>query len=101
MRSRYAAYALGKASYILQTTHPKSLYFEKDRKKWEQAILQFSQNTRFLKLDIEDSGEDWVSFTARLEQNGKPFLLKEKSRFEKVNGKWLYLSGEISTEAKS
>ncbi len=99
MRSRYSAYALGKSQYILQTTHPKSVYFEKDRKKWEQAIIQFSQATEFEKLEIEGSGENWVSFIAYLRQAGKPVLLKEKSHFEKIDGKWLYLSGEVSTTA--
>ena len=96
MRSRYAAYALGKVDYILKTTHPKSVYFEKDRKKWEQAIRQFSQSTEFTRLEIVDSGENWVSFIAHLKQGERAFLLKEKSHFEKIDGKWLYLSGEIS-----
>ena len=96
MRSRYAAYALGKVDYILKTTHPKSVYFEKDRKKWEQAIRQFSQSTEFTRLEIVDSGENWVSFIAHRKQGERAFLLKEKSHFEKIDGQWLYLSGEIS-----
>ena len=101
MRSRYAAYALGKADYIIHTTHPQSIYFEKDRKKWEKAILQFSKRTKFLRLTIDASGDNWVSFTAYLEENGVGFTLKEKSQFQKVEGKWLYLSGEVSHEKSS
>lgn len=88
MRSRYSAYALGKADYILETTHPKSPYFEKDRKKWKKAILEFCKTTRFLKLEILGSGDDWVHFIAHLSRGN----LEERSLFEKVNSKWLYLS---------
>jgi SEC-C motif-containing protein len=98
MRSRYAAYALGKTDYIIQTTHPKSVYFEADRQKWERAILQFSQRTKFIRLEIDSSGENWVSFTAHMEENGIAYTLKEKSYFEKANGRWAYLSGEISID---
>ncbi len=95
MRSRFAAYALGKANYILKTTHPNSVYFEKDRAKWEKAVLQFSETTEFVKLEIVDSGEDWVFFIAHLKQYGKTVLLQERSHFQKVGGKWLYLSGQV------
>ena len=101
MRSRYSAYALGLSQYIIKTTHPKSVYFENNRKKWIAALDQFSRETRFLKLEIEGYGEDWVQFTAHLEQSGKSVQLREKSHFQKVDGKWLYLSGHISTDVQN
>jgi SEC-C motif-containing protein len=91
MRSRYSAYALGKADYILNTTHPHSPYYEKDRNSWKRAILQFCKNTQFLRLEILSFEENWVHFIAHL-SHGK---LDEKSFFEKLDGKWLYLKGEI------
>jgi SEC-C motif-containing protein len=97
MRSRYSAYALSETDYLIETTHPDSIYFEKDRSHWKMAIAQFIQNTRFVKLEIHGYGEDWVDFTAHLEQEGKPVLLKEKSHFQKRDGKWLYLSAQITT----
>lgn len=87
MRSRYSAYALGKADYIIITTHPQSPYFEKDRKKWKRAILEFCNTTKFLRLEIQASGEDWVHFRAHLDGA----VLDEKSLFENVDGKWLYV----------
>lgn len=91
MRSRYSAYALKIADYIIQTTHPKSPYFEKDRMKWKQAILEFCRRMKFERLEIVSFGEDWVHFIAHL---GRTHL-DEKSQFEKVDGKWLYVQGEI------
>jgi len=88
MRARYSAYAMGKANYIIMTTHPKSPYYEKNRKKWEKAILEFCHSTQFLKLEIVGYGEDWVHFHAHLSGT----ILDEKSQFEKVDGKWLYIA---------
>lgn len=99
MRSRYSAYSLGNADYIIRTTHPKSPYFEKDRKKWESAVKEFCQTTQFEKLEILGSGDDWVHFIAYLRQKGE-LLLEEKSHFEKVNGKWLYVKGDFTTHTK-
>jgi len=96
MRSRYTAYAFGNGDYIIRTTHPKSPYFEKDRKKWEQAISAFCRTTKFLKLEILGSGADWVHFAAHLWQLDG-FILEEKSFFGKVDGKWLYIQGDFTT----
>ncbi len=94
MRSRYTAYALGKANYIIMTTHPKSPYYEKDRKKWQKAILEFCHSTQFLKLEIIGYGEDWVHFIAHLGHA----QLNEKSQFEKIDGKWQYLKGTLNAD---
>lgn len=97
MRSRYAAYALNNSGYIINTTHPKSPYFEKNRSAWIQGIMKFSMETQFVGLDILEHGENWVHFAARLIQNNHPVTLEEKSRFEKIDGQWLYLSGEVKS----
>lgn len=96
MRSRYSAYALGKSQYIIETTHPDNPQYEHNHLDWEKKIRAFSESTQFTKLVIDGYGEDWVVFSAHMVQNGQPTLLKEKSKFAKQNGKWLYLSGIIS-----
>lgn len=98
MRSRYSAYALQKTGYILQTTHPDSPYFEKDQKKWERAILVFCKTTEFQKLEILEVHEDSVHFAAHLKQQGQQLILDEKSHFQKLEGKWLYVQGEAKTQ---
>ncbi len=98
MRSRYAAYAKNLPDYIQKTTHPKSPHFESDASKWRAAIKEFSKTTEFVGLEILGYGDDWVYFAARLKSGGKPLTLLEKSKFEQVNGRWLYLSGEVSVE---
>jgi len=95
MRSRYSAFALGLANYTMATTHPNNPDYTTDKESWRETILNFSQNTQFLGLKILDfiDGEDeaFVTFEALLDGG----ILKEKSRFLKVEGKWLYESGEF------
>lgn len=97
MRSRYCAYALGKADYIIRTTHPKNPHFKLNVEGWKQDILKSYGNTQFQKLDIVEfiDGDDvaYVTFVAHLKQNNRDGSFCEKSRFEKVDGHWLYLSG--------
>ena len=105
MRSRYSAYALDKAIYIIETTHVDNPSYNKDTQKWEEEIRRFSENTSFEKLEIINFSEDgniaYVTFRAYLKQNGKDISFTEKSLFEKADGKWLYKIGEISNEKKT
>jgi SEC-C motif domain protein len=92
MRSRYSAYALHLADYIIHTTHPNNPDYTNETAIWKKSILEFSQNTQFLGLKIlefiDGEEEAFVTFEAKLD-NG---ILKEKSRFLKIEGKWLYES---------
>ncbi|MFZ2888928.1 YchJ family protein [Sulfuricurvum sp.] len=97
MRSRYSAFALRLCDYIMTTTHPNNPDYNEDKERWRESILEFSQNTQFLGLRILEfiDGEDeaFVSFEARLDGG----ILKEKSRFLKVEGKWLYINGVFTS----
>jgi SEC-C motif-containing protein len=100
MRSRYCAYALGLTDYIQATTHPKSPYYEADKTKWTESIELFSKTTQFIRLEIDSYGNDWVSFIAHLKQKNVPVELIEKSRFEQINDRWLYVDGHIYNRTK-
>jgi SEC-C motif domain protein len=95
MRSRYSAYSLNLADYILKTTHPNNPDSTVETSLWKQSILEFSHNTQFLGLKIGEfiDGETvaYVTFDAILDSGS----LKEKSRFLKEDGKWLYESGSF------
>ena len=95
MRSRYTAYALGLADYIIQTTHPDNSDYTEERSRWRDEILAFSKTTAFEGLTIIDytdtSPEAFVTFEAALSSG----LLREKSRFLKENGRWFYIDGII------
>lgn len=97
MRSRYSAYALDLADFIIDTTHPEHPQFISDKEAWRRDIHLFSQVTTFQKLDILDTTESTVTFRAHLTQGRRDASFTEKSLFEKVDGRWLYKSGEFQT----
>lgn len=92
MRSRYAAYALNLADYIISTTHP-------DNPQDKRAISQFSKSTSFNDLKILDFQQHentaTVTFTAYLSQGTQDATFTEKSHFKRVDGRWLYKKGEV------
>jgi len=95
MKSRYAAYAVCNAKYITQTTHPNNPDYSTDTKAWVDSITHFCKNTQFFSLDIlefiDGDNEAFVTFKATL--SGGDMI--EKSHFLKVDGRWLYESGEV------
>jgi len=99
MRSRYSAFAVGDAEYLLSTWHPST--------RPEQLQLEADVEWRRLEiLDVvaggpgDDRGE--VEFRAiwrilpgpgRARDGG---VLHERSRFVREDGRWLYLDGDVS-----
>jgi SEC-C motif-containing protein len=88
MRSRYAAFAIGDAEYLLRSWHPRT----------RPRSLDLDPGTRWLRLDIERTirggfgdTEGIVEFTAHARQDGRRTSQHEVSRFEKVSGDWLYV----------
>ncbi|MBD3809984.1 MAG: SEC-C domain-containing protein [Sulfuricurvum sp.] len=96
MRSRYSAYALGMVEYIIATTHPNNPDASIALSDWQKAIGNFAKTTYFQGLKITEfaDGEEeaFVTFEATLSDG----IMREKSRFLKVEGKWLYESGVFS-----
>jgi len=97
MRSRYTAFKLSLAKYIIQTTHIENPDYTQNIKLWEKDILQFSNNFTFIKLNILEfiDGENtaYVTFRATIELNNQDSSFTEKSTFKKLNNRWLYHSG--------
>lgn len=92
MRSRYAAYALGLAPYIVATSDPPQDL---------AGVQQFCEHTRFTGLRILEApealvGVGFVSFQAGLEQGGQDASFSERSRFERrgPEQRWVYVGGE-------
>jgi SEC-C motif-containing protein len=108
MRSRYAAYALGLADYIIDTTDPEGPAWEGEaagadagppRAAWRGGILRFARGTRFVGLTIvattaSGPGSGTVHFRADLVQAGRAVVLEEVSRFVHRGGNWRYSAGQ-------
>ncbi len=94
MRSRYSAFALGLDAYLLASWHPST----------RPAALSVDDGTVWRRLQIVDTvagGEGdatgFVEFRASFrDAAGEAGLLHERSRFERVDGRWLYLDGTVS-----
>src|ERR1700722_16152055 len=94
MRSRYAAYALGLSSYIIETTHPEHPSAKKDPKEWEEEISLFCKNTQYNSLEIiqfiPGTETAYVIFKAGLLHDEQDGSFTEKSLFKKSKKRWLY-----------
>lgn len=94
MRSRYSAFVMKDADYLIKTWHP-SCQAQTFRAELEKGFSQ----TEWLGLTLfaSDEGrvpnEGFVSFVARFNDNNRPGAIIERSRFLKENGQWYYIDG--------
>lgn len=94
MRSRYTAFVIKQADYLIRTWHP-SCHAAAFRADIEAGFA----STQWLGLTVfeqsmEKTGtEGYVSFVARFNENGKSGAIIERSRFLKEDGQWYYIDG--------
>ncbi len=98
MRSRFSAYALAKADYLIATTASEKRG-ELDRNDLES----YCRTVRCVSLKVKSTekggpGDDTgvVVFHASLQVNGKRHLHIERSQFIREDGRWMYLDGETN-----
>lgn len=91
MRSRYSAYVLKLADYLLATWHPTTrpseLDLGADPTKWLGLEIRRSEQM--------DATHATVEFVARYRIAGRGHRLHEISRFVREDGRWFYVDGEI------
>ena len=96
MRSRYSAYALGLAEYVMATTHPDGPHFEADPGYWRDDLLAYCRAVQFQGLEVMSHAQHGdvgsVRFKAELSRDGEDVSFVEHSRFQRVDGHWLYHS---------
>jgi len=87
MRSRYSAYVLELGHYLLDTWHPDTR---------PTTVDPAPPGLRWLGLEVRrhvriDDNHATVEFVARSKLAGKATRLHEVSRFERLNGRWIYV----------
>ena len=95
MRSRYAAFCLGLVDYLVRTLHPTP------RAALDRAALERDvKGTAWVGLTVvEATGATCfdttgiVAFEARYRVGAKVAVMRERSRFERVDGAWCYVDG--------
>lgn len=89
MRSRYAAFVLGREDHLWRTWHPRTrpAVVEAGDVEWTGLSI----------LDVVDGGVDdqtgIVEFEARFIGDEGPSVMRERSVFERRGGRWTYLEG--------
>jgi SEC-C motif-containing protein len=89
MRSRYSAFAVHDAAYLLRTWHPDG----------RPPRIGFDPGLRWVGLEVlsaSDGGpfhtEGTVRFRAHYTEDGEPGVLEEHSRFVRQDGAWVYVA---------
>lgn len=90
MRSRYTAFVLKIADYLLTTWHPGT----------RPETMGFTPGQEWLQLKVVGAHTDGdtatVEFIARSRIGGANHALHEVSRFAREQGKWLYVRGDVA-----
>jgi SEC-C motif-containing protein len=88
MRSRFSAFAVNDAAYLLRTWHPAT----------RPPRIGFDPQQRWLRLDVVGTtggglldSEGTVEFRAHYSRHGQPGVQPEHSRFVRSDGLWVYL----------
>ena len=90
MRSRYSAFCLERAPYLLRSWHASP----------RPASIEFDPGVRWLGLEVRrhtvtDGTHAEVEFVARQKPlSGPAVRLHERSRFVLEDGRWLYVDGD-------
>jgi SEC-C motif-containing protein len=92
MRSRYSAFVLHDAAYLLRSWHPAT----------RPDAIDFAADLRWTGLEIvatEAGGPQdtagVVEFRAHHHSGGGPGVLHEVSRFRRQDGAWVYVRGRL------
>ncbi|QUC60856.1 hypothetical protein IOD14_31095 [Streptomyces sp. A2-16] len=88
MRSRYSAFVRLEREYLLRTWHPRT----------RPGSLDLDAGMRWTGLEILDTTDGSAfhsSGTVTFRASFKGGSLHERSRFERVDGAWVYLDGEF------
>jgi len=92
MRSRYAAYALGRSDYVFRTWHPKTRPADVD----PVPGLVWTGLTVLDVVGNPDDPEGTVEFEAGFVTPDGPGALHERSRFVRRSDRWVYLDGDTT-----
>jgi len=98
MRSRFVAFCLQNADYLLSTwdisTRPEKIDFSNDNTQWIR--LEITNTQKGLATD----NEGIVGFKAYYAMDGQEAVMEETSRFRKIAGRWFYQDGVVKFAEK-
>jgi len=91
MRSRYSAFVLGLEGYLRETWHPghRPVAMDPSPPGLQWLGLQVKRHAQ------QDETHATVEFVARSKLGGRAHRHHELSRFERLDGRWVYVDGEF------
>ncbi len=97
MRSRYTAYTLANAEYLMATWHPSQR-----EGLTVDTLLESARALDWQRLEVLDSAgvgeaaEGSVEFKAWYRKDDQLFALHERSRFVREGLQWFYVDGQLN-----
>jgi len=97
MRSRYSAFTVQAIDYLEQTLAPdrKNPFNRPETEKWARESEWQGLDILGTEAGGPDDQEGRVAFRARFHYDGKDEIHLELSRFRRIDGRWLYVDGEV------
>ncbi len=99
MRSRYAAFAMGLAPYLIETLASGHPDLETPEAAHVRELASIKDVRRFMGLRVygewNDGDRGEVLFAAKLFERGQNVGIAELSTFERRDGRWRYVSGVL------
>jgi SEC-C motif-containing protein len=99
MRSRFSAYAQRNIAYLAETwdssTRPADIDLSKEDVTWIRLEIAS------LKKGAKSDKKGIVEFRAFYDRNGEQHVMREISRFRKVENQWYYLDGTVKSIGKA
>lgn len=97
MRSRYSAFTVHAIDYLEQTLAPdrKNPFNRAETEKWSNESEWQGLDILGVEAGGPDDQEGRVAFRARFHFDGKDEVHLELSRFRRIDGRWLYVDGDV------
>ncbi|WP_329620294.1 YchJ family metal-binding protein [Streptomyces sp. NBC_01255] len=93
MRSRYSAFVVRDEAYLLRTWAPET----------RPGDVDFDPALRWTGLEIQETTDGTafhqhgtVTFAAAYVHGGEPGAMRERSRFARHEGAWVYVDGDVT-----
>ena len=93
MRSRYSAYAMGRLDHVFRTWHPRT---RPDEIEPAAGLTWVGLTIGRIEAGQPGDDEGVVEFEAAYQTAAGPGVLRERSRFTRRGGRWVYLDGDVA-----
>lgn len=97
MRARYTAYATCNIDFLYASAGPdvQSDFDPESSRRWAEGSEWNGMKIVATEKGSEQDDEGLVEFIARYSVNGTEFEHHERSLFQRINGEWKFIDGEL------